>query len=488
MPRVDPNAIVTEKAIPFQWLGIEFSTRNGVNVTAETCPFCGSDDGKFSVNVKTSQYQCFQCQAKGNICTFLKHVHKTCLDQTTSDHYLALKERRGIASQTFKRHELAWDSLRNRWLIPFKNAKGNIVNFQVYCPYKPDKPDKFNVGGLPLALYGLDHLKDQDKLVLLCEGPFDAMAVDWNIGGNNRQKYQIMAIPGTFKDEWAELFQGFKVRCLFDNDPAGEKHASKVYKLLGGVATELEFLKWPADCFNPTYVKDINDLLKERPDIKIVGWSKEHSYKHTPLKRLKIGHGFLPPSEQKPTDWVWPDHMPCGSYVSFSGEKGTFKSTIAAWIAARYSKGERMPECDKDGLPAGHVLYVFAEDDRETVEERYRLAEGDADKWHPLGATVGEGEQLNILDHLPEIREEVRKFGIRLVILDGQNSLVGAEHPDGHARTDQRDQPPPSVRPAGEHLSGWHPQRRPDGPGDGTAEHGRCRQMRHAGGRARQGR
>jgi hypothetical protein len=37
-------------------------------------------------------------------------------------------------------------------------------------------------------------------------------------------------------------------------------------------------------------------------------------------------------------------------------------------------------------------------------------------------------EFLNILDHLKEIEQTIREFGIRFMILDGQNSLVGAKN------------------------------------------------------------
>jgi hypothetical protein len=129
---------------------------------------------------------------------------------------------------------------------------------------------------------------------------------------------------------------------------------------------------------------------------------------------------------ERPTDWVWPDHLRCGTYVSFSGKRGTFKSTIAIELAARYTTGRPMPMCDRPGMPAGHVLYVHAEDDREAVENAFEWAGGDFDKWHGMPGALDNYQSLNVLASLPELEEVVREFDIRLVILDGQNSVVGA--------------------------------------------------------------
>jgi len=41
-------------------------------------------------------------------------------------------------------------------------------------------------------------------------------------------------------------------------------------------------------------------------------------------------------------------------------------------------------------------------------------------------AVLKNGDSLNMLEHLPEIEETIRQYGIRLVIVDGQNSVVGA--------------------------------------------------------------
>jgi hypothetical protein len=411
----------------FEAFGTIFvSNGDPVNIRAETCPFCAG--AKFYLNVQTGQYDCKsmnECGESGNLTTYLTWIHRSYLEQTEPGHYLALKAKRGIASQTLKLHELAYDAVTDCWLIPFKNKQGNIVNLMRYYPNKKSKPNKYLLPELPSSLFNFHKLSaDKEKIILLFEGPFDAIAADYNIGATKRAKYDILAIPGAFKEAWVEYFRDRKVRALFDNDEGGKQHNERVRKLLGesGSAAELRLLKWP-----PGYnAKDINDLVRNYPNLSVVGFSLKNSIKVTAEPKLLIHHGRRPATDERPIDWPWPDHLRCGTYVSFSGRMGTFKTTIALDLAARYSTGRPMPLCDKVGMPAGHVLYIYAEDDRDRVENDYEWAGGNFDHWHCMSAKTKDDDPLNILDHLGEIEQLIREYDIRLVIIDGQNSVVGA--------------------------------------------------------------
>src|SRR5262249_17791281 len=163
------------------------------------------------VEIATGLYQCKHCDVAGNVTKYLTWVHQQYLDATTPADYLRLKAKRGIASQTLKLHELAYVQAVDCWLIPFKNAKGNIFTMQLYFPNR-DKPNKQNLPCLPTGLYGFDKLvvAPKDKPVLLCEGPFDAIALDYSIGATHRPRYVIVASPGSLKAEWAEHFRDRK--------------------------------------------------------------------------------------------------------------------------------------------------------------------------------------------------------------------------------------------------------------------------------------
>jgi hypothetical protein len=362
-------------------------------------------------------------------------MYQRAFDATTDGDYRELRDKRGLSRiDPLKYHGLAWDGAR--WLIPFRNTEGRVVNLQFYMPDSGRKVNKLNLPKLGTSLFGLDRLSgDKKRIVFLLEGAFDAIALDHHLGAKRRQTYDILAFPGAFKEQWSKFFDGRKVRCLFDNDEGGVKHAERVGRLLGesGVAAEVRVLNWPEEFPDGC---DVNDLVRDYPKLNIVGWSQKNSIKVVAESNVVVYHGLEDKDDDVPIDWIWPDHLPCGTYVSFSGEGGTMKSTIALEIAARYTLGKRMPTCKKVGLPAGHVLYIHAEDGKKTVNNLFKLFGGDGSKWHRMPASLPDGEWLNILESLDKIEEIIRRYGIRLVIVDGQNSVIGATDysTDGRAR------------------------------------------------------
>ncbi len=425
MPKLDTgNGREHDYTKVFSEFGVDFTVNGSAEAVADECPWCGKD--RFYLNVTTGQYHCKHCGEKGNVTTYLTWAHRECLARTTDDHYRQLKDKRGIPLQTLKRHGLAYDEDGRRWLIPFKSPKGNVVNIQLYYPERPKGKNKRNLPGLPLSIYGFEQLSHKERIVLICEGPFDAIALDHSIGSNNRSKYAIVATPGAFKAEWAPHFAGRKVRAFYDNDKGGEQHREKVRKLLGesGVAAELKVLTWP-DGLPDGY--DINDLVREHKGRSVLGYLDEHSRAVTAEPKLAWSYGRDgAASGPEKIDWVWPDRLRCGSYASFSGKGGSFKSTIAREITARYTKGEAMPFCEQAGMPAGHVIYAFAEETEAAVRGYLQTAGADLDRVILLPAVLKDGDPLNVLDHLEEVRQKVREYQVRLLIIDGQNSVVGA--------------------------------------------------------------
>jgi hypothetical protein len=420
----------------YEEFGVAWASANGSanNLITEECPFCG-EEGKFYVNIATGQYCCHRgsCQAEGNHFTFLTRMHQEFLKRTTATEYSLLgKKRGGIAPQTLRNHELAFDPDLDRWLIPFKSSGENsIVNIQFYY-WNQAKPNKFNLPGLTTSIYNLNKLDGTlVRPALTCEGPLDAIALDYAIGDKSRGRYDIVATPGGFKKGWEEFFRGRKVRLLYDNDKAGEQHRKKAQELLAGVADEILMLKWPEGAPEGY---DLTDWVTEHgKSTSIISFINENSFKFVPQPKLRIHHGRRKSEEDKVIDWVWPNHLRTGTYCSFSGEQGTLKSTIALYLAAKYTLGEPMPTMKGDKLawekvllPAGHVLYIHAEDDRDRVENGFELELGNFEHWHCMGAQTMDGGFLNVLDHLQEMKETIREFGIRFVIIDGQNSVVGA--------------------------------------------------------------
>lgn len=417
----------------YETLGVTFINRSGEEALAEECPFCGKD--RFYVNTPTGIYHCKHCETSGNVKTFLTHYHQQTLGRTTSKDYLALKKLRGgkIAAQTFKRHQLAYDSALGCWLIPFQNDKGTIVNLQLYYPNR-SKPNKMNLPCLPTSLYGFHRLRtsSKEKPVLLCEGPFDAIALDYNIGPQHRSRYILLATPGGFKKEWAELFQGHKVYAFYDNDAGGQRHRESVQKLLGesGLADELNLLKWP-DQVPKGY--DLQDLVCDRrfgdgAEKSLLSFLFENCVEIAAESILDFKHGWEhePNTGPEKIDWVWPNRMRCGSYVSLSGRRGTLKSTLIRELIARYTQEIPLPDCEKIGLPASHTIYLTAEDGAAAAWAHFDLAKANRNYLSVLPAIGKDGNMLNILEHLDELERTIRLYGSRLVVIDGQNSVVGA--------------------------------------------------------------
>jgi hypothetical protein len=413
----------------FEQFGVGFgAVSNSGEAVAEECPFCGRD--KFHLNIRSGLYHCKHCNEKGNVTTFLTWLHKELLDATTEEHYAALKEKRGIAIQSLRHFELAYDRSEGRWLIPFKNAQGSVVNIQFYYPGR-GKLNKINLPGLPLCIFGFEKLTDRKKRVLLCEGPFDAIALHYNLG-HNRDRYIIVATPGGFKKEWAPLFKGFRVQALYDNDDAGSQHRESVRILLGesGIAAELTLLKWP-EPFPDGY--DINDLIRDPKygngaKNSVLDFLNKHCVKVVVEPKLRCTFGWQrQPGVARPIDWVWPGHLRCGTYASFSGHKGTMKSTITRELVARYTKGLPMPGCDTAGMPPGYVVWVTAEEQEDEVWEHLEFAGADLNKVMVIPATLRDADMLNVLEHFKEMEQlYIKPYGARLVVLDGQNSVVGA--------------------------------------------------------------
>jgi hypothetical protein len=357
----------------------------------------------------------------------LTRVHAGYLARALPEHYRALRARRSIATQRLRAHPLAYAEDLGCWLVPFKNAEGDVVNLLRYYPGGPE-PNELLLPELPAAIFGLDRLAGAGRglPVLVCDGPFDAIALDYSVGAGNRGKYVIVATPGAFEGEWAGHFRGHKVRAFSGNDKGGRDRAARVQKLLGegGVAEELLALRWPAGTPDGY---GVDDLVRDHPGRSVLGWLVDRCSKAVRRPRLAWEHGWeRAPGARPPDDWVWPDWLPCGSYVSYSGKRGTLKSTLMRELVALYTRGEPLPGCDEAGLPPGHVVYVSAEDDPKAVRASLELAGADTGLVTVLPAVLKDGDPLNLLDHLEEIRLMVRQLGARLVVVDGQNSVVGA--------------------------------------------------------------
>lgn len=403
----------------FGAFGHQWSRNGSPEAVAETCPFC-TDEGHCYLNVDTGLFDCKKCGASGNAVTFVRHQYALALEATTDDDYRELKDARGLPLQTLKRHGLAYHADRRSWLLPAKNKVGDVVNL-ILVTLRP--PSKRYLPGLSTALFGLENLSSDTALPLfVCEGPWDGIALDYQmVRRKTRARYDILAAPSAsiFKDTWTKFFEGRIVRLLFDNDEAGRKGQERASKLLGPVAREVWGLVWPAGTPEKC---DIADLVRD--NVSVVTFANEHSTRLAiPERRLTFVKGNAVPNEN--VEWLWHGRIPFRTFVSFSGERGTNKSTIVCDLVARSTAGAPMPN-ETRALPPFDVMYFTSEDSAANVRDLVGIAGGNLARLlvHDIAQSL---DPIDLLDCLEEIEAEINALGVRLVIVDALNSFVGGD-------------------------------------------------------------
>ena len=148
-----------------------------------------------------------------------------------------LHEKRGLNDTTLRKRMLGWDG--DRYMIPIRDAEGNLVNVRRYKP-GATKDKMLNWPGYGSAnLYLPDNLTAD--VVLLCEGEMDAL-----IG----EQYGFATVTatagaGTWQEQWSNAFTGKVVYIAYDNDTAGDAGARKVANHLRKVAAAVHVMRLP---------------------------------------------------------------------------------------------------------------------------------------------------------------------------------------------------------------------------------------------------
>lgn len=244
----------------YEFHGIHFSKREG-NEHKGSCPFC---NGKaFHVDEVEGFFNCKTCDKAGNKYTFLQLYYDYWFEKTTEKQLESLAKDRGIDAEAFEIAELAYDRDNQRWLIPHRNNKGSMVNLCVWSPKKliDGKRPILGTAGCKAHLFNLESVGDSRK-VYVCEGQWDAIALQWLLYKMKNKEAAVVSVPGatTFKEEWGEFFHGREVFFLYDNDETGVKGTDKATNILRkyGKCRHLSSITWP-DSYPEKY--DIRDLI-----------------------------------------------------------------------------------------------------------------------------------------------------------------------------------------------------------------------------------
>lgn len=249
------------------------------------CPFCGRE-GKFSVEVATGLWRCFVCNTGtaaggGNAVIFARLVHSNAAGGDVGN-------RRAFLEAVAKDRKLLFPETAAEWGA-CRASDGTLMIGGYGCDGRLDQVYRRGSDGVLRPTPGLWaatkshalHLppKDFDPArpnIVICEGPWDGMAL-WEVWDRTVANTNIVAVPGctTWRDEWTQLCRGKFVTLLFDSDhprTAGSKTSragydgmARVAKKLAGVASQVRYIRWGAEGFDPDKPSgyDVRDFLTE---------------------------------------------------------------------------------------------------------------------------------------------------------------------------------------------------------------------------------
>lgn len=266
------------------------------------CPFCGRE-GKFSVEIETSKFKCWHCgsggsKGGGNALGFTRLVYENAVlaaSTSQSTFYTTVASERGLLQSDTV---VAWGiacTVDGTWLVPGYGPTGQLD--QVYRRTKvTDKGEwvwrllptpgiwpegKVHALHLPYTDFDPNYARPN---VVICEGPWDGMALWETAQKDEFGQADIIAVPGcnVWRQEWTEFCRGKNVILLFDSDHpkevipgsdkivrAGYDGMTRVAKRLSGVAASVRWLRWGPDGYDQSLPSgwDIRDTLKTAPTL-----------------------------------------------------------------------------------------------------------------------------------------------------------------------------------------------------------------------------
>ena len=241
---------------PFIFHGIDLDWENEEDPMGD-CPFCGK--AKFAVNVSTGMARCFVCGVseeggKGlNAFSFVRELHGLLKDDSESFSesefdYSSLAEDRGISEETCYDFEIVQDDGDN-WLIPAYNADGKLCQLYRYGDTCYPTPQ------LGAQMFGVNLINRKHKVLNICEGPWDTMAL-YEAFKKEKVSQSVIGIPGitVFRDVWLRLISDYdQIKIWQDNDHPNNVDGQE--RGLGGlkgvqlIASSINSMKNPPEVF-----------------------------------------------------------------------------------------------------------------------------------------------------------------------------------------------------------------------------------------------
>lgn len=225
------------------------------------CPFCGKE-GHFFINYSKALWDCKTCGAKGNAISFLELINKKHQKGISENEIKILAKDRNLFKSAFKNWGIGYS--RGMYSFPVYNSLNKLQDIRLY-----------RIGGRVIStsqaktgLFGLQKmLKNKKDPIFVCEGEWDAIAMQWLLNKVSKPGVAISA-PGanTFKVEWSDLFKGRDVIVCYDNDTAGEQGQQLLLERLNGIISSLVFICWPDSKSEGFDIRDfiIKEAIKKK--------------------------------------------------------------------------------------------------------------------------------------------------------------------------------------------------------------------------------
>ena len=301
---------------PFLCHGIELSPQLGSKSEwVGDCFECGKEKHLF-VSPQKGQYSCKRCGAEGNAISFMTELHSQLVKTTTDEELAEFGRDRGRVKIGRKKHESAipveilksfgvvFNPRKDEWLVPCISEKGTVRDLR----RRMSDGNVRSTWGANLYLGGVDRVnKAHRSTVWLCEGEWDAMALEWILAAGGADGVACW-VPGasSFKSDWAECLKNRDVIAVYDNDDPGDKGAAKLVEKLGSTPASLRFIQWPdskpkgydlrdyvvrcmATKKNPqAALADLKELVRDQPRRSVASGPVEESDEGPPASFVEV--------------------------------------------------------------------------------------------------------------------------------------------------------------------------------------------------------
>jgi AAA domain len=139
----------------------------------------------------------------------------------------------------------------------------------------------------------------------------------------------------------------------------------------------------------------------------------------------------------RPIHWLWRPYLACGKLALLDGDPGAGKSLLTADLAARLTRGRRMPDGTWRPRKA-NVLFLNAEDALDdTLRPRLDAAGADLTRVFCLGGVqveIADGAEMSFPASFTALRRAVVAHEIELVVID---PMMAFFKPEVAANSDQ---------------------------------------------------